>query len=81
MTELKNAIDDMAARSLRCVALAYRTFEADKIPADEEQLSSWVLPDDDLVLLAIVGIKVTHYLLLVLLVFLKSLVMRLDVVL
>ncbi|CAA7048833.1 unnamed protein product [Microthlaspi erraticum] len=57
MTELKNAIDDMAARSLRCVAIAYRTFEADKIPTDEEQLSTWVLPDDDLVLLAIVGIK------------------------
>ncbi|CAH2077539.1 unnamed protein product [Thlaspi arvense] len=58
MTELKNAINDMAARSLRCVAIAFRTFEADKIPTDEEQLSRWVLPEDDLVLLAIVGIKV-----------------------
>ncbi|CAN8230013.1 unnamed protein product [Cochlearia groenlandica] len=57
MAGLKNAIDDMAARSLRCVALAFRTFEADKIPTDEEQLSRWVLPEGDLVLLAIVGIK------------------------
>ncbi|CAL9227380.1 unnamed protein product [Arabidopsis halleri] len=57
MAGLKDAIDDMAARSLRCVAIAFRTFEADKIPTDEEQLSRWVLPEDDLVLLAIVGIK------------------------
>ncbi|KAG7540966.1 P-type ATPase cytoplasmic domain N [Arabidopsis thaliana x Arabidopsis arenosa] len=57
MAGLKDAIDDMATRSLRCVAIAFRTFEADKIPTDEEQLSRWVLPEDDLVLLAIVGIK------------------------
>ncbi|WZZ24500.1 hypothetical protein YC2023_007901 [Brassica napus] len=57
MAKLKNDINDMAARSLRCVAIAFRTLEADKIPTDEEQLSKWVLPDDDLVLLAIVGIK------------------------
>ncbi|XP_009128346.1 calcium-transporting ATPase 10, plasma membrane-type isoform X1 [Brassica rapa] len=57
MGELKNDINDMAARSLRCVAIAFRTLEADKIPTDKEQLSRWVLPDDDLVLLAIVGIK------------------------
>ncbi|KAJ4899354.1 plasma membrane-type protein [Raphanus sativus] len=57
MAELKDAINDMAARSLRCVAIAFRNFEADKIPTDEDQLSRWVLPEDDLVLLAIVGIK------------------------
>ncbi|ESQ54246.1 hypothetical protein EUTSA_v10024281mg [Eutrema salsugineum] len=57
MAELKNAINDMAARSLRCVAIAFRSFEAEKIPTDDEQLSRWALPDDDLVLLAIVGIK------------------------
>ncbi|KAK3000569.1 hypothetical protein RJ639_021979 [Escallonia herrerae] len=51
------AIEDMAARSLRCVAIAYRTCENDQIPADEEQLAQWQLPEDDLVLLAIVGIK------------------------
>lgn len=48
----------MAARSLRCVAIAYRSYELDKVPNDEEQLDLWELPEDDLVLLAIVGIKV-----------------------
>ncbi|XP_031251206.1 calcium-transporting ATPase 8, plasma membrane-type-like [Pistacia vera] len=52
-----NAIEDMASRSLRCVAVAYTTYDREKVPADEEQLSQWVLPEDDLVLLAIVGLK------------------------
>jgi Ca2+-transporting ATPase len=30
----------------------------DKVPADEQQKTQWELPQDDLVLLAIVGIKV-----------------------
>ncbi|KAL9157280.1 hypothetical protein ABFS82_09G132900 [Erythranthe guttata] len=54
---LKDAINDMASKSLRCVAIAYRTCEIDTVPTDEEQLSQWTLPDEDLVLLAIVGIK------------------------
>lgn len=54
---LKEAIDDMAARSLRCVAIAYRSYELDKIPSNEEDLAQWSLPEDELVLLAIVGIK------------------------
>ncbi|XP_031396233.1 calcium-transporting ATPase 9, plasma membrane-type-like isoform X3 [Punica granatum] len=53
----KEAIDDMAARSLRCVAIAYRPFDVEKIPADTESLDKWVLPEDDLVLIGIVGIK------------------------
>lgn len=53
----KRAIDDMAGNSLRCVAIAYRPYEAEKVPTDEEQLDHWVLPEDDLILLAIVGIK------------------------
>ncbi|XP_057504064.1 calcium-transporting ATPase 9, plasma membrane-type-like isoform X1 [Actinidia eriantha] len=53
----KKAIDDMAERSLRCVAFAYRSCEVDEVPSDEEQLEQWNLPEDDLVLLAIVGIK------------------------
>ncbi|XWS16623.1 hypothetical protein CRYUN_Cryun34aG0105800 [Craigia yunnanensis] len=53
----KAAIDEMAANSLRCVALAYRLCEKGKIPTDEESFSGWVLPEDNLVLLAIVGIK------------------------
>ena len=48
----------MAKRSLRCVAIAYRSYELDKVPEDEENLAQWPLPEDDLVLLAIVGIKV-----------------------
>lgn len=54
----RKAIEDMAAGSLRCVAIAYRPYEMENVPTDEEQLDQWVLPEDDLVLLAIVGIKV-----------------------
>ncbi|THG15819.1 hypothetical protein TEA_007994 [Camellia sinensis var. sinensis] len=53
----REAIDDMAARSLRCVAIAYKPYSMEKFPSDEEQLAQWNLPEDDLVLLAIVGIK------------------------
>uniref|UniRef100_A0A803MKC9 Calcium-transporting ATPase n=1 Tax=Chenopodium quinoa TaxID=63459 RepID=A0A803MKC9_CHEQI len=53
----KTAIEQMAVQSLRCVAIAYRPVELDKVPSDEEHISQWALPDDDLVLLAIVGIK------------------------
>lgn len=53
----KTAIDDMAESSLRCVAIAYRPYELDKVPTEEEDLSQWPLPEDNLVLLAIVGIK------------------------
>lgn len=48
----------MASKSLRCVALAYKTCEIDEIPTDEEQLEQWDLPEDQLILLAIIGIKV-----------------------
>ncbi|KAG4399397.1 hypothetical protein GLYMA_08G222200v4 [Glycine max] len=53
----KDAIDDMAARSLRCVAIAYRSYELDKVPSSEQDLDQWSLPEYELVLLAIVGIK------------------------
>ncbi|XP_056692363.1 calcium-transporting ATPase 8, plasma membrane-type isoform X1 [Spinacia oleracea] len=53
----KKAINQMAEQSLRCVAIAYRSLELDKVPFDEDKLSQWVIPDDELVLLAIVGIK------------------------
>ncbi|KAF8083504.1 hypothetical protein N665_0769s0005 [Sinapis alba] len=52
----RNGIEDMAGRTLRCVALAFRHYDAEKVPTGEE-LSKWVLPEDDLILLAIVGIK------------------------
>ncbi|KAK7325335.1 hypothetical protein VNO77_29497 [Canavalia gladiata] len=53
----KEAIEDMAAQSLRCVAIAYRSYDLDKIPSNEEDLDKWSLPEHELVLLAIVGIK------------------------
>ncbi|KAL0410263.1 UNVERIFIED_CONTAM: Calcium-transporting ATPase 10, plasma membrane-type [Sesamum latifolium] len=53
----KKAIEDMAARSLRCVAIAYRTCEKDEVPTSDEELENWQLPEGDLILLAIVGIK------------------------
>ncbi|KAH9716133.1 calcium-transporting ATPase 10 plasma membrane-type [Citrus sinensis] len=53
----KAAVDEMAARSLRCVAIAYRLCEADDVPTDEESLDKWTLPEEELILLAIVGIK------------------------
>ena len=48
----------MAARSLRCIAIAYRSYEMDKVPVNEQELTQWQLPEDDLVLLAIIGLKV-----------------------
>ncbi|KAG8481751.1 hypothetical protein CXB51_026617 [Gossypium anomalum] len=51
------AIDEMAANCLRCIALAYRLCEQEKVPSNEVSFDDWVLPEDNLVLLAIVGIK------------------------
>lgn len=53
----KRAINQMAGQSLRCVAVAYQKYELAKVPTGEEQLAHWVLPEDELILLAIVGIK------------------------
>lgn len=55
---MKEAIGEMAAKSLRCVAIAYQTCNIDEVPTDEEGLAQWVLPEDGLILLAILGIKV-----------------------
>ncbi|KAL8160521.1 hypothetical protein V2J09_002058 [Rumex salicifolius] len=57
MEYYQKAIGEMATHSLRCVAIAYRPYELEKIPSDEEQLAHWVLPEDELILLGIVGIK------------------------
>lgn len=57
MAFFTKAIEDMAADSLRCVAIAYRLYEMENIPTSEE-LAHWSLPEDDLILLAIVGLKV-----------------------
>ncbi|XP_035538880.1 calcium-transporting ATPase 10, plasma membrane-type-like [Juglans regia] len=53
----KKAIENMAAGSLRCVAIAYRTYKLEEVPSGEDQLDQWALPENDLVLLALVGIK------------------------
>ncbi|KAK6796106.1 hypothetical protein RDI58_009561 [Solanum bulbocastanum] len=59
---LNEAIEDMAAKSLRCVAIAYQTCNVNEVPTDEEQLAQWILPEDDLILLAILGIKHRYFL-------------------
>ena len=41
-----------------CVAIAYRSYEMKNVPTSEEELSHWSLPEDNLVLLAIIGLKV-----------------------
>uniref|UniRef100_R7VZK6 Calcium-transporting ATPase n=1 Tax=Aegilops tauschii TaxID=37682 RepID=R7VZK6_AEGTA len=53
--ELKRSIDDMAMSSLRCIAFAYCTCELTMVP--REDLDKWQLPDDNLTLLGMVGIK------------------------
>ncbi|XP_011623884.1 calcium-transporting ATPase 10, plasma membrane-type [Amborella trichopoda] len=57
IAEFQKAIDEMAAASLRCVAFAYRVCNVEGVPQGEEELEQWAMPEDDLVLLAIVGIK------------------------
>ncbi|XP_020593782.1 calcium-transporting ATPase 8, plasma membrane-type-like [Phalaenopsis equestris] len=56
MDSFKEAIEEMAALSLRCVALAYRLFEMENVPMEQER-DSWAMPENDLILLGIVGIK------------------------
>ncbi|XP_073098761.1 calcium-transporting ATPase 5, plasma membrane-type isoform X1 [Elaeis guineensis] len=52
----KKLIEDMAAVSLRCISFAYRPYDLKNVPS-EEQRDNWQLPEDDLILLAIVGMK------------------------
>ena len=60
----RGVIDDMAAKSLRCVAFAYRPYDRNSVPTtNEEVLAEWNLPEEDLILLAIVGIKVLNLIL------------------
>uniref|UniRef100_M8B293 Calcium-transporting ATPase n=1 Tax=Aegilops tauschii TaxID=37682 RepID=M8B293_AEGTA len=54
--EFKKFIEDMAVASLRCVAFAYRPCEMSDVPK-EDQRADWVLPEDNLIMLGIVGIK------------------------
>ncbi|XP_047170704.1 calcium-transporting ATPase 8, plasma membrane-type-like [Vigna umbellata] len=56
MSYFKKVIERMAADSLRCIAIAFRSFERENVPTGEE-LAHWSLPEDDLFLLAIIGLK------------------------
>ncbi|KAJ7567704.1 hypothetical protein O6H91_01G002500 [Diphasiastrum complanatum] len=55
--EFKNVIAGMAASSLRCVALAYRKLDPAEVPVSEEERATWNMPETNLVLNTIVGIK------------------------
>ncbi|PKA50857.1 Calcium-transporting ATPase 8, plasma membrane-type [Apostasia shenzhenica] len=56
MDTFKKQIEEMAAISLRCVAFAYKLYKMENVPSEEER-DGWALPENDLVLLGIVGIK------------------------
>ncbi|XP_073000941.1 calcium-transporting ATPase 5, plasma membrane-type-like [Typha latifolia] len=56
LNAFRKYIEDMAEDSLRCVAFAYRPLELENVPNEEERVN-WSLPEDNLILLAIVGIK------------------------
>lgn len=58
LEELKAVIQGMAAQSLRCIAFAYCPIEGTNVPTSEEEGAEWQQPDDNLILLAICGIKV-----------------------
>ncbi|RYR32778.1 hypothetical protein Ahy_A10g047298 [Arachis hypogaea] len=57
MAFFNQIIEDMAAKSLRCVAIAYRPWKKEDIPVNEEQWAHSSILEDDLILLAIVGLK------------------------
>ena len=59
MDEFKKSIEDMAAASLRCIAFAYRLYDSEKVPKEEDRIN-WTLPENDLILLGFVGIKVSY---------------------
>ncbi|KAE8810908.1 calcium-transporting ATPase 8, plasma membrane-type-like [Hordeum vulgare] len=52
----RNYIEDMAEQSLRCVAFAYRDLDPNDIPSEEQRIN-WQLPDNDLTLIGIAGMK------------------------
>ncbi|XP_078438392.1 calcium-transporting ATPase 5, plasma membrane-type-like [Wolffia australiana] len=56
MSQFKRSIEEMAARSLRCVAFAYRPYSLEDVPPEEER-DSWSLPEVDLILIGIAGLK------------------------
>lgn len=59
--ELKRVIEGMAAQSLRCIAFAYRPIDGSDVPSNEESSYEWNQPDEDLIFMAICGIKVCAF--------------------
>lgn len=53
---LRNVIEGMAAKSLRCIAFGYQELDISEVPTGE-QLEVWKIPEEALTLFAIVGIK------------------------
>lgn len=49
----------MAEQSLRCIAFGYRSYDIEIVP-DEDHIDQWVLPEDNLILLGIIGLKVLN---------------------
>ncbi|KAH7420935.1 hypothetical protein KP509_13G031000 [Ceratopteris richardii] len=56
MSEVKNVIEGMAAKSLRCIAFGFREVSAEEVPSGE-QLDVWKIPEGPLTFMALVGIK------------------------
>ncbi|CAL5023669.1 unnamed protein product [Urochloa decumbens] len=54
--QLKKFIEDMAEQSLRCIAFAYRNLDLEDVPSEEQRIN-WQLPDNDLILIGIAGMK------------------------
>uniref|UniRef100_A0A0E0CGI9 Calcium-transporting ATPase n=1 Tax=Oryza meridionalis TaxID=40149 RepID=A0A0E0CGI9_9ORYZ len=54
--QFKKYIEEMAEESLRCVAFAYRNLDLKYVPNEEERIN-WELPDNELALIGIVGMK------------------------
>ncbi|AQK68932.1 Calcium-transporting ATPase 9 plasma membrane-type [Zea mays] len=54
--QLKKLIEDMAEQSLRCIAFAYRNLDMKDVPSEEQRIN-WQLPDNELTLIGIIGMK------------------------
>ncbi|CAD6251695.1 unnamed protein product [Miscanthus lutarioriparius] len=54
--QFKKLIEDMAEQSLRCIAFAYRNLDLKDVPSEEQRIN-WQLPDNELTLIGIIGMK------------------------
>ncbi|GLJ31007.1 hypothetical protein SUGI_0619870 [Cryptomeria japonica] len=55
--KVREVISEMAANSLRCIAFAYQNLNNTLLPNTEEHKATWKIPDKELTIIAIVGIK------------------------